>query len=150
MQRFDAWFAAKEKAGKAASAKYAAVLELKDSANSIAAAARLAQVAQNFSDALFTAEIPKDLRTGPYAEDKVEAYCDVLTTKAEPLAAQAVTDFGVCLQKSTDLGWFSDWSRLCERELGQIRPEQYPTASERHADSDRFASVIALEGPPRL
>jgi tetratricopeptide (TPR) repeat protein len=150
MARFDAWFAAKDKAGEAVSKKYVSVLELNDSANSIAARARLAQIAQNFSDELFTAEIPKDLRSGPYAEDKIEAYCDVLTTKAEPLAIAAVKNFDVCLAKSTELGWFSEWSHLCERELGQIKPEQYPTASERRADSDRFASVIALEGPPRL
>ena len=34
---------------------------IKDAANSIAAAARLGQISQNFSDALFTAEIPKDV-----------------------------------------------------------------------------------------
>jgi hypothetical protein len=57
---------------------------------------------------------------------------------------------GTGAAKSTELGWFSEWSRLCERELGQLRPEEYPTATERHADSERFASVIALEAPPRL
>ncbi|HSD86752.1 MAG TPA: hypothetical protein VLB44_04530, partial [Kofleriaceae bacterium] len=150
LARFDAWFAQKDKLGRSASAKYRAVLDLKDSANSIAAAARLGQIAQNFSDALFTAEIPKDVRTGPYAEDKVEAYCDVLTVKAEPLAAESLDAYGTCLAKSTELGWFSEWSRVCERELGQIKPEMYPTASERHADSDRFATVVALEAPAKL
>jgi hypothetical protein len=150
MARFDSWFVTKTKAAEATNAKYLEVLQLNDAANSIAARARLAQVPQNFADALFTAEIPKDLRSGPFAEDKIEAYCDVLTAKAEPLEKTAVKNFDVCLAKSTELGWFSDWSRLCERELGQILPDQYPTASERHADSDRFASVIALEAPPRL
>ncbi|HUS29742.1 MAG TPA: tetratricopeptide repeat protein [Kofleriaceae bacterium] len=150
LARFDAWFAAKAKAGEAVSKKYVSVLELNDSANSIAARARLAQIAQNFSDALFTAEIPKDVRSGSYAEDKIEAYCDVLTTKADPLAVAAVKNYDVCLAKSTELGWFSEWSRLCERELGQLEPEQYPTATERHAESDRFAAVIALETPPTL
>ena len=35
-----------------------------------------AQITQNFSDALFTAEIPKDVRTGEFADEKVEAFCD--------------------------------------------------------------------------
>jgi tetratricopeptide (TPR) repeat protein len=150
MARFDAWFSAKNKAGVAAAQKYQAVLDMKDSANSIAAAARLGQINQHFADALFTAEIPKDLRTGPFAEDKVQAYCDVLESRTIEPETAALKNFDVCLAKSTELGWFSEWSRLCERELGQIKPDQYPTASERRADSDRFASVIALETPPQL
>jgi hypothetical protein len=61
-----------------------------------------------------------------------------------------VKNYDVCLAKSTELGWFSEWSRLCERELGQILPDRYPTASERHAESDRFSTVIALEAPASL
>ena len=36
-------------------------------------AARIGQISQNFSDQLFTAEIPSDVRSGPYADDAVEA-----------------------------------------------------------------------------
>ena len=50
--------------------------------------------------------------------------------------ASRSTAYGVCLSKSTELGWFSDWSKLCERELGQIKPEEFPTASELRGDSD--------------
>ncbi len=144
LARFDAWFADKEAAGKRAAEKLASVLELRDNAASIAAVARLGQVAQNFADSLFTAEIPKDLRTGPFAEDKVEAYCDTLMERAEPLADRAVAAFGTCLDESTKRGWFSEWSQLCERELGQIKPETFPTASERRSDADRVASVTVL------
>jgi TolA-binding protein len=144
LARFDAWFANKEAAGKRAAEKLSTVLELTDNAASIAAVARLGQIAQNFADSLFTAEIPKNLRTGPFAEDKVEAYCDTLTEKAEPLADRAVAAFGTCLAKSTELGWFSEWSQLCERELGQIKPEEFPTASERRSEADRVASLTVL------
>ena len=34
------------------------------------AAARIGQISQNFADALFTAEVPKDVRTGQFAEDR--------------------------------------------------------------------------------
>jgi hypothetical protein len=56
----------------------------------------------------------------------------------------------VCLGKSTELGWFSEWSRLCERELGQIKPEDYPTASELRGEPDKVAPVTEVEAPIKL
>ena len=155
-KRFNDWFEGKSKASVTATTKYAKVLEIKDAANSIAAAARIGQITQNFSDQLFTAEIPKEVRATQMiegydlAQDKVDAYCDALTTAAEPLANKSLEAFGACLGKSTELGWFSDWSKLCERELGQIKPEQFPTASEVRGDSDNVAPVIAVEPPAKV
>ena len=123
---------------------------VKDNADSISAAARIGQISQDFSDALFTAEIPKDVRTGEFADEKVEAYCDRLTELAEPLEATSLEAYGTCLAKSTELGWFSEWSRLCERELGQIKPEEYPTASELRGDPSLVAPIIEVESPLKL
>jgi len=149
LARFEAWFARKEQLGKAASAQFERVLAIKDAASSIAAAARLGQISQNLSDALFTAEIPKNLRTGAFAEEKVEAYCDKLMELTPPLEERSLAAYGVCLAKSTELGWFSEWSKLCERELGQIKPEDFPTAAELRAQPTKVATVIALEPPVR-
>lgn len=156
MKRFEEWITTKSKAAETANKKYDNVFAIKDSANSIAAAARVGQVTQNFSDQLFTAEIPADVRKPliidgyDVAQDKVDAYCDALTTKAEPLAEKSLQAYGVCLSKSTDLGWFSEWSKLCERELGQIKPEDFPTASEIRGESNLNAAVIAVEPPAKL
>lgn len=156
MKRFEEWITTKSKAAEAANKKYDNVFAIKDSANSIAAAARVGQVTQNFSDQLFTAEIPADVRKPQIidgydvAQDKVDAYCDALTTKAEPLAEKSLQAYGVCLSKSTELGWFSEWSKLCERELGQIKPEDFPTASELRGESNYNAPVIAAEPPAKL
>ena len=156
MKRFEEWITTKSKAAESANKKYDDVFAIKDSANSIAAAARVGQVTQNFSDALFTAEIPADVRKSQIidgydlAQDKVDAYCDALTTKAEPLAEKSLQAYGVCLSKSTELGWFSEWSKLCERELGQIKPEDFPTASEIRGESNLNAAVIAAEPPAKL
>jgi tetratricopeptide (TPR) repeat protein len=155
-KRFNDWLEGKTKSSVAAATKYAKVLEIKDAANSIAAAARIGQISQDFSDQLFTAEIPKEVRATQMiegydlAQDKVDAYCDALTTAAEPLANKSLEAFGACLSKSTELGWFSDWSKLCERELGQIKPEEFPTASELRGDSDQVAPVIAVEPPTKV
>jgi tetratricopeptide (TPR) repeat protein len=147
LKRFTDWVEQKTKVGENARMKYEGVLAIKDAANSITAAARLGQISQNFSDALFTSEIPKDVRSGELADDKVEAFCDTMTEVAEPLEAHSLKAYGVCLDKSTELGWFSEWSKMCERELGQIKPEDFPTASELRAEPSMVASVISIEPP---
>jgi hypothetical protein len=147
LKRFDEWVKQKTKIGGDANKKYEDVLAIKDPANSIAAAARIGQISQNFSDALFTAEIPKDVRSGEFAEDKVDAFCDQMSTVADPLEKRSLEAFGICLSKSTELGWFSDWSKLCEHELGQIKPEDFPTASEVRGDPDEVAPVTDVEPP---
>jgi TolA-binding protein len=145
-QRFDAWLEDKVKIGGKSTAQYEAVLGVQDSATSIAAAARIGQIQQNLSDALFASEIPENVRTGPFAQDKIDAYCDQMSTEGAPLEDRSLEAFRVCLDKSTQLGWFSDWSKLCERELGQIRPDEFPTATELRG-TPRVAAVIAVEGP---
>jgi tetratricopeptide (TPR) repeat protein len=150
LKRFTEWFTQKSKVAGVARGKYGAVLAIKDPANSITAAARIGQIAQNFSDQLFTAEIPKDVRTGEFADEKVEAFCDALTVKAEPLEATSLEAYGICLSKSTELGWFSDWSKLCERELGQIKPEEFPTASELRGEPNQVAPITEVEPAIKL
>ncbi len=131
LARFDAWMQTKASRGAAARVEYEALIfEVKDPAQAIAAAARLGQLQQSFSGALFTAEIPAAVRDD---EDARDAYCDRLIELAQPLEDKAIEAFGACLDTSTRLGWASDWSRICERELGQLRPERYPTARELRA-----------------
>lgn len=147
LKEFQKWLGDKNKQSSKTAKLYRDIIEVKDAQYAIAAAARIGQVSQNFSDALFTAEIPKDVRTGEYAEDKVDAYCDALTTEAEPLEKLSVDAFGFCLGLSTKLNWFNQWSRLCEKELGQIRPQDFPTASELRAEPNNVAAVTTTEKP---
>ncbi len=146
-KRLTEWITTKTKTGEAARVKYEGVISNRDASSAIAAAARLGQIQQNFSDALFTAEIPEDVRTGQFADEKVEAFCDKLTELAEPLAAKSLDAYSGCLRRSTELGWFSEWSRLCERELGQIEPDKYPTASELRDTPDKIAPITDIEPP---
>jgi len=147
LKRFNDWVAEKTKAGAKATGQYEGILGMKDPANSIGAAARIGQISQNLSDILFTAEIPKDVRSGEFAEDKVDAFCDKMSEVADPLEKRSLEAFGICLSKSTELGWFSDWSRLCERELGQIKPEEYPTASELRGEPTQVNTITDVEPP---
>ncbi|HET6610810.1 MAG TPA: hypothetical protein VFG83_02425, partial [Kofleriaceae bacterium] len=70
----------------------------------------------------------------------------VLTTKAEPLEKNSIAAFGFCLERSTQLSWFNDWSKMCERELGQIRPQDFPTASEIYSEPTRVAPILDTQG----
>lgn len=99
----------------------------------IASAARVGQLYQNISDALFTAPIPpipSDIKQLGLSQDFVDAYCDALTDVATPLEEKSIEAFSFCLDKSTQLNWSNEWSRLCEAELAQIRPQDFPSAGE--------------------
>ena len=115
------------------------IADVKDPTVATAAVARLGQLALGFADALYTTEVPVAIRTD---ESAYEACCDALTAVAEPLDQRAVDGFTACLQVSTALGWSSTWSPLCERELGRLRPDQFPVAAELRA-------TPASPSPPR-
>jgi TolA-binding protein len=142
MKRFDEWYAKKDNTSKDLAERYTAVQKIGDASFAIAAAARIGQVAQNASDALFTAEIPENIRK---YEEAAEIYCDTLMDKAEPLEAFTIQYFTACIEKSTEFGYFSEWSKLCERELGQIQPDKFPTASELRGDPTESSIITDVE-----
>jgi len=138
MVRFDTWLTTKDATAKNLKLAYQAVIAIGDPANAIAAAARVGQVAQNASEALATAEVPAFIR--PYRE-AVDRYCDTLAEKTEGLDKLTTDAYSTCLDQSTKLGWFSEWSRLCERELGTLQPGRYPATAERRG-TPSLAPVI--------
>jgi len=143
MKRFSSWVEAKQKAGSTASRMYEAVLGTKDAAASITAAERLALISQTFANTLVQAELPKNIK----GDDLTSAYCEVMSSTAEPLEARAVMGFGVCLAKSTELGWWSDSSTLCERELLRLKPEEFPALNELRGTAGHDALVVVPEPP---
>jgi tetratricopeptide (TPR) repeat protein len=149
LQRFDAWLRDRKQTAEAAVQKYEVARQVTDNATSIAAVARLAQIQHNQADALFTTEIPLPVRTGAFAEDKIEAFCDRMSEVGDPLEEAAIRGYQVCLEQSKRLGWFGDWSKLCERELGQLRPVDHPPASELRAAPTKSATIIVVEPPLR-
>lgn len=146
---FNDWVAKKQKVGADVNQSYQGVIGVRGGGAhyAIAAAARVGQVAQSFSDTLFTAEIPRNVRTGQFAEDGVDAYCDALTTAATPLEDTSIKAFSTCLEESTKRNWFNEWSQLCEKELGQIRPQDFPTTAEMYSAPDNLSAVIDTQGP---
>src|SRR4029453_15456144 len=118
----------------------------------IAASARIGQLFQDFSGQLYTAPVPK-AGNAPQGLDQAEweqlfhdSYCDQMTDAAEPLEAKAIEGLGTCLKKSTELSWFNEWSALCEAELNQIKPAEYPLAAEIRAEPGYMA--VNSDRPP--
>jgi tetratricopeptide (TPR) repeat protein len=144
-KRFDEWFAGKTALRTRLQGQFQPLTTLGSAPIAIAAAARIAAISQNLSVQLYRAEIPANLRTGPYAEESSQAYCETLEQVAEPLETESLTFYQACLNTSTKLGWFSEWSRVCERELGQLRPEQFPSTLERRQDPSAAATITQLE-----
>jgi tetratricopeptide (TPR) repeat protein len=124
---------------------YEQVFEFKQAHWTIAAAARIGQVWQNFADQLFTAQIPSNLKeVDEWGNMPRQIYCDQLVDAAEPIESKAVVGFQVCLRGATEQSWFNDWSRLCEVELNQMQPSEYPLASESKPEPGYIATNMSL------
>lgn len=139
-KKFKGWLDTKTKQLQLAQKIYQNVILYKQANWAIAASARIGLLFQDYSGQLYTAPVPKS-GAAPPGIDPAEfeqlfhdAYCDAMTDQAEPLEAKAIEGLGTCLKKSTDLSWFNEWSALCERELNQIKPLEYPLAAEIRAE----------------
>jgi tetratricopeptide (TPR) repeat protein len=161
-KKFAEYIKAKTKSLEAAQKSYQAVILFAKTTPTaahwaIAAAARIGQLFQDFSGQLYTAPVPK-AGTAPSGLEQAEweqlfhdAYCDQMVDYGDKFEAKAIEGLGTCLNKSTELSWFNEWSGLCEAELNQIKPNEYPLASEIRAQpgyaavsTDR-SSVQSLE-----
>lgn len=129
-RRFDDFVKNRQQLGIDAEKSYTDIFQLKDATMSIAAAQRLAMISHAFATELQTGEIPKDVRTGELAKDKVEAFCDRMTEVAEPLIQRAITAYDVCLSKAAEFALRTDASRSCARERANLGPTTYPLAAE--------------------
>jgi hypothetical protein len=130
-KKFSAYLDSKSKQLDKARTQYLEVFGMKQAQWTIASAARVGQIYSDFAGQLYTAEIPKDLKEqDEWGNRPKEIYCDKLEDTAEPIEAKAVDGFEKCLKAATDQSWYNEWSRLCERELNQMKPSEYPLSSE--------------------
>ena len=110
----------------------------------IASRRRIGQLYADFVGQLYTAEIPKDLKEqDQWGNRPREIFCDALVDKAEPIEAKAVEGFDTCLKAATEHSWFNEWSRLCERELNQMKPTEYPLSSEIKPEAGYVSTTMA-------
>jgi TolA-binding protein len=130
-KRFAAYLDEKSRLLEKTRLRYLAVFKLRQAQWTIAAAARVGHLHQDFAGQLYTAEIPKDLvDTDPWGNHPRDLYCGQLEEHAEKVESKAIEGFRACLDAATQQSWFNNWSRACERELNQLRPVEFPVASE--------------------
>ena len=110
MKAFEAWMKTLQTTGAAAQKYYEAMIQA-DPATRAHAAARLAQVSFRIAEILARAEIPKDVRTGEFASDKITAFCDEMEEVAAPLVMRGEEALGQCAGATGGAtGW---WSSYC-------------------------------------
>jgi tetratricopeptide (TPR) repeat protein len=147
-KKFKGWLEAKGKQLNLAKTIYQNVIASKQAHWVIAASARIGQMYQDVSGQLYTAPVPKaGAAPQGYPQDEFDqmfhdAYCDAMTDAAEPMETQAVTGLSTCLEASTKLSFYDEWSQLCEAELNQLKPAEYPMASEIRAQPGYVAITM--------
>ena len=140
-KRFLDWVKRRSKIAETLNARYQKLLTRPDWRP--LTAARMATISLDFHDALSAAEIPKTVRTGPYAADATSAYCDALDDQAKPLEERAVAAFTYCLE----IGPKSDpWIKRCHAALNRLRPKEFPARLEVRIGSTHLAPVLDRAG----
>jgi tetratricopeptide (TPR) repeat protein len=152
-KKFKTWLTNKTKQLDVAQKIYQNVIQSRQAHWVIAAAARIGQVYQDFSGQLYTAPVPKAGSAPPgYPQEEFDqffhdAYCDAMVDVAEPLETKAVDALAVCLNKSTDLSFYDEWSQLCEAELNQLKPVEYPLPTEIRAQPG-YNTLVEMDRAP--
>src|SRR5450432_564467 len=143
-KKFTSYLDEKAKALDKARSQYLDVFGMKQAQWTIASAARVGQIYSDFAGQLYTAEIPKDLKEqDEWGNQPRQIFCDALEDKAEPIELKAVDGFEKCLKAATEQSWYNEWSRLCERELNQMKPSEYPLSSELKPEAGYVSTTMA-------
>jgi TolA-binding protein len=110
---------------------YDRVLDFRVADWTIAALARMGQVWANYANQLSTAPIPRWLKQDDeWGRSPRDLYCDQLDEVADRLEDKALDGYTLCLRAAQQQSRFDVWSSMCEAELNQLRPNDFPTAGE--------------------
>ncbi len=114
LERFDQWIADLSRLGAAARAHYGSQTQTASETGRVIAGARLVQIERRVASLLVRAEIPVDVRTGEFAEDKKAAFCAQIANAAETMLAGAAQAETTCAEHAKTLppGW---WTAVCSR-----------------------------------
>jgi hypothetical protein len=112
MKKFNAFLQQLTKVGAASREYYEKQLQTGDPVAKMTAAARMAQLFTRLASVLARVEIPFDVRTGDFAQDKIDAFCDRLVEVAEPIQGMAEQAMAACASKKAQVngGW---WDPVC-------------------------------------
>jgi len=146
-KRLAAWLEAKTQKLEQSRRAYESVILFKQAHWAIAAAARIGQLFQTFAAQLEAAPVPlappppEGVKPSDWKQYFRDAFCDELGNHVAELDDKAEDALKMCLNKSTELSWFNEWSQLCEAELNALKPGPYPLATELRAEPGWFAAA---------
>lgn len=152
-KRFAAWLADARGRISKAQALYEPVTRLQGGSAPVVAAARIGQLYLLLADTLHRTPLPPPTPAPAHFDgflcwktnwpaELATAYCDQVTDQTDVLEAWAEQQFQRCVGRATELGDASEWARLCELELYQLRPETYPLPAEIFAPAGRSDAVL--------
>ncbi len=111
MKKFNAFIEDATKKMAAANARYEHIAgdTSAQPEDRVIAAARIAQINRRYAEILARMEIPRALRSGPYAADTTAAFCDALAVQAAPLLDKADEAATVCRDRAANVSLPASW-----------------------------------------
>lgn len=101
----------------------------------IAAASRLAEMFYRFAKIIREAPMPPEWqRPGEPYETLRATYGAMIDERTQPIIDLAARGFQACLQRSTQVHWFNEYSQACETQLNAIDRLRYPLTDEVRAE----------------
>lgn len=111
--RFKEFLKEADEAAAQASEAYASIINRNPAADiKLAATAQTARIQIHYAQLIDSIEIPLDVRTGPFAADSIDAFCDEMHKKTKPIAERGRKAAQSCLAMSQDST--SPWNRICK------------------------------------
>lgn len=92
----------------------------------LAAAYRIGLIYEHVADQLWSAEIPRDVRT-PKAR---EAHCAALEQQVATIRERAESAYLYCALRALEYAWPTDASQACDAALHRLKPREWPPLAE--------------------
>ena len=96
--KLSSWSAMVATTSRTAQNHYLAQVASATPAGKARAIARIAQIDLRAASLLARAPIPKGVRTGPYAADTIDAFCDAMADISEPMLERAIETMATCAE----------------------------------------------------
>ena len=144
---FGPWVQEKLRLIHAAEEAYARVAPLGVPRWRIAAASRLGDMYYAFLEQVNGAPVPEVIRDDP---ELLDIYEQTLIRVTEEPRRLAIQRYESCLATATNVRWFDERSRRCERALNRLDAVRFPIASELRGAPDYSPDDGARPGATRL
>ena len=130
LKTFDAWAQDLSTRGAAARGTYSQRILAATATpeQRVIAAARIVQMQRHLASTMVRAEIPLDVRTGEFADEKTAEFCQRLAEVAEPMMLAGEGAAKVCADHAAGLrsGW---WTRVCSLTSSAVTASAAPSTS---------------------